>query len=183
MQYLKYLGQNLPAYPDPLALDRTIDRLTSRQMRSLSSKREQNALRSFVSGNREDLRNVLLGTEEEWRAFRRDAIDGVRWALESLDRDCQDDPAAPVFCYTCCPDDYDAHFPGQKSSLIDALQHEPDVFVVLDSYFLQVHRIREEVCFVTADNAHILRNHDRIEEILPGIIVRGPDSFLAGEGG
>jgi len=36
LQYLKYLGQNLPAYPDPLALDRTIDRLTSRQMRSLS---------------------------------------------------------------------------------------------------------------------------------------------------
>jgi len=54
---------------------------------------------------------------------------------------------------------------------------------VLDSYFLQVHRIREEVYFVTTDNAHILRNRDRIEEILPGIIARDPDSFLAGEGG
>jgi len=26
LQYLKYLEQNLPAYPDPLTLDRTIDR-------------------------------------------------------------------------------------------------------------------------------------------------------------
>jgi len=95
LQYLKYLGQNLPAYPDPLALDRTIDRLTSRQMRSLSSKREQNALRSFARGNREDLRNALLEMEEERRAFRRDAIDAIKWALESLDRDCQDDPPPP----------------------------------------------------------------------------------------
>jgi len=131
----------------------------------------------------EDLRNAALGTEEERRAFRRDVIDAIKGALKSLDGDCRDDPSARVFCYTCCPDDYDVHFPEQKSSLIDALQYEPDTLVVLDSYFLLVHRIREEVCFVTADNAHILRNHDRIEEILPGIIVRGPDSFLAGERG
>ena len=67
LQYLEYLEQNLPAYPNPLALDQIIDRLASRQMRSLSSKREQNALRSFVRGNKEDLRNALLGTEEERR--------------------------------------------------------------------------------------------------------------------
>ncbi|MFA5615104.1 MAG: hypothetical protein WC993_11620 [Methanoculleus sp.] len=54
--------------------------------------------------------------------------------------------------------------------------------MVLDSYFLQVHQIQEEVCFVTTDNTHILKNRDRIEEILPGITVREPDSFLAGEG-
>lgn len=76
-----------------------------------------------------------------------------------------------------------AHFPEQKSSLIDALHYEPDTLVVLDSFFLRVHRIREEVCFVTTDNAHILENRDRIEEILPGIAVREPGSFLAGEGG
>ncbi len=180
---LQYLEQNLPAYPDPPAFDRTIDRLTERRVRAFSSNREQSVLHSFVRGNMEDLRNAVFGTEEERRAFRRDAIDAIKGTLESLDRDCRDDPTAPVFCYTCCPDDYDAHFPEQKSSLIDALQYEPDTLVVLDSYFLQVHRIREEVCFVTADNAHILRNHDRIEEILPGITVRNPDSFLAGEGG
>lgn len=183
LQYLEYLGQNLPAHPDPLALDRTIDRLTDRRVRSLASGREQNVLRSFVRGNREDLRNAALGTEEERRAFRRDAINAVKGALESLDRDCRDDPTAPVFCYTCCPNDYDLHFPIQKSSLIDALHYEPDTLVVLDSFFLRVHRIREEVCFVTTDNAHILRNRDRIEEILPGIAVREPGSFLAGEGG
>ncbi len=183
LQYLEYPGQNLPAHPDPLALDRTIDRLTDRRVRSLPSGREQNVLRSFVRGNREDLRNAALGTEEERQAFRRDAINAVKGALESLDRDCRDDPTAPVFCYTCCPNDYDGHFPMQKSSLIDALHYEPDTLVVLDSFFLRVHRIREVVCFVTTDNAHILRNRDRIEEILPGIAVREPGSFLAGEGG
>lgn len=183
LQYLEYLGRNLPAHPDPLALDRTIDLLTDRRVRSLASGREQNVLRSFVRGNREDLRNAALGTEEERRAFRRDAINAVKGALESLDRDCRGDPTAPVFCYTCCPNDYDLHFPMQKSSLIDALHYEPDTLVVLDSFFLRVHRIREEVCFVTADNAHILRNRDRIEEILPGIAVREPGSFFAGDGG
>ena len=112
LQYLKYLEQNLPAHPDPLALDR----LTGRQVRSLASKREQNALRFFVRGSREDLRNVLLGTEEERRAFRRDVIDAIKGALESLDGDCRDDPAALVFCYTCCPDDYDAHFPSRRAA-------------------------------------------------------------------
>ena len=181
LQYLEYPGQNLPAHPDPLALDRTIDRLTDRRVRSLPSGREQNVLRSFVRGNREDLRNAALGTEEERQAFRRDAINAVKGALESLDRDCRDDPTAPVFCYTCCPNDYDGHFPMQKSSLIDALHYEPDTLVVLDSFFLRVHRIREVVCFVTTDNAHILRNRDRIEEILPGIAVREPGAFFAGE--
>ena len=55
--------------------------------------------------------------------------------------------------------------------------------MVLDSFFLRVHRVREEVCFVTTDNANILRNRDRIEEILPGIAVREPGSFFAGDGG
>jgi hypothetical protein len=53
--------------------------------------------------------------------------------------------------------------------------------VVLDSYFLRVYRIREEICFVTTDNTHILSNRDRIEELLPGIAVREPGAFLAGE--
>lgn len=136
LQYLEYLGQNLPASPDPLKLDWTIDRLTERRMRSLVNRREQNVLRSFVRRNREDLRNSALGTEEERRAFRRDVANAIKGALESLDEDCRDDPAAPVLCYTCCPDDYGAHFPEQKSSLIDALRYEPDTLVVLDSYHI-----------------------------------------------
>ena len=152
-------------------------------MESLASRREQNALRSFVRRNTEDLRNAVLGTEEERQAFRRDVIGAVKGALASLDRDCRDEPSAPVLCHTCCPDDYDAFFPGQKSTLADALGYEPDTLVVLDSYFLRVYRIREEVCFVTTDNAHILSNRDRIEELLPGITVREPGAFVAGERG
>jgi len=72
-------------------------------VRSLSSKREQYALRSFFRGNREDLRNVLLGAEEERRAFRQDVIDAIKWALESLDRDCRDDPAAPTITMPTSP--------------------------------------------------------------------------------
>lgn len=172
-----------PSCPDPLTLDRTIDRLTGRRVESLASRREQNALRSFVRKNREDFRNAVLGTEEERQAFRRDVIGAVKGALASLDRDCRDEPSAPVLCHTCCPDDYDAHFPVQKSTLVEALGYEPDTLVVLDSYFLRVYLIREEVCFVTTDNTHILSNRDRIEELLPGITVRDPGAFLAGERG
>ncbi len=181
LQYLEYMERNLPPYPDPLTLDRTIGRLTGRRVRLLASKREQSALLSFVRKNREELRNAVLGTEEERQAFRRDAIGAVKGALASLDRDCRDEPSAPVLCHTCCPDDYDAFFPGQKSALADALGYEPDTLVVLDSYFLLVYKIREGVCFVTTDNTHILSNRDRIEEILPGITVRDPGAFVAGE--
>jgi hypothetical protein len=183
LQYLEYMERNLPPYPDPLTLDRTIDRLTDRRVESLASRQEQRALRSFVRKNREDFRNAVLGTEEERQAFRRDMIGAVKGALDSLDRDCRDDPSAPVLCHTCCPGDYDECFSSEKSILVDTLGYEPDTLVVLDSYFLRVYRIREEVCFVTADNAHILRNRDRIEEILPGITVRDPGALLAGEEG
>ncbi len=67
---------------------------------------------------------------------------------------------------------------GQKSALADAPGYEPDTFVVLDSHFLLVYRIQEGVCFVTTDTAYILRNRDRIEEILPGLTVRDPGRFL-----
>ncbi len=183
LQYLEYVEQSIPGHPDPLTLDQTIDRLTGRRMRMLASKREQNVLRSFVRRNKEDLRNAMLGTEEGWRAFRRDVIRAIKGALGSLDRDCRDDPFAPVVCHACCPGDYDDCFPGEKSALADALGYEPDTLVVPDSYYLRVSRIREEVCFVTTDTIHILRNRERIEEILPGITVRDPGAFLAGERG
>lgn len=53
---LQYLEQNLPAYPDPPALDR----LTERRVRAFSSNREQSVLRSFVRGNMEDLRTSSI---------------------------------------------------------------------------------------------------------------------------
>lgn len=105
--YLEHMDRNFLGHPDPLTLDRTIDRLTDRRVRTLASEREQNVVRSFVRRNWEDLRNSALGTEEKRRAFRRDVIRAIKGALDSLDRDCRDDPSAPVLCHTCCPDDYD----------------------------------------------------------------------------
>lgn len=182
LRYLEYMEQNLPAHPDPLALDRTIDRLTDRLVESLASERERSTLRSFVRRNREDIRNMVLGTEEERRAFRRDVIGAVKGALEALDRDCRDDTSARVLRHTCCPEDYDAFFPNERRVLVDLLGYEPDALVVLDSYYLLVYTIREGVCPVTTDYAHILRNRDRIEEVLPGITVREPGAFVGGQG-
>lgn len=179
LQYLMYMEQNIPGHPDPLTLDQTVDRLTARRVRTLANKREQGALRSFYRRNREDLRNAMLGTEEERRAFRRDVIRAIKGALDSLDQDCRDDPSAPVICHTGYPDDYDDCFPKEKSALAGALGYAPDTLVLLDSYYLLASRIREGVCFVTTDTTHILRNRDRIEEILTGITVRDPGTFLA----
>ena len=90
-----------------------------------------------------------------------------------------DDPAARPSATSAAPGDCNAHVPGEENAPVETL----DTLVVLDSYFLRVYRIREEVCFVTTDNAHILSNRDRIEELLPGIAVREPGAFLAGERG
>lgn len=181
LRYLKYMEQNFPAHPNPLTLDRTIDNLTSRLVRSLETRREQDVLKSFVHGNMGDLRNVALGTEEDRRAFGQEVIDVIKAALDSLDRDCRDDPSAPVFCYTCCPENYDTIFPERMSTLIDALSYKPDTLVILDSYYLLVNHIREEICFVTTDVVHILRNRSTIETTLPGITVHEPRSFLTNE--
>lgn len=177
-----WVSEDDPQLPG-VYVDRTIDRLTGRWVQTLASGRERGVVRSFVRRNMGDLRNAMLGTEEERRAFRRDVIGAIKGALGSLDRDCRDDPSAPVLCHTCCPDSYDDLFPSQKSALAGVIGYEPDTLVVLDSYFLLVHRIQEGVCFVTTDSVHILKNRDRIEEILSGLTVRDPGAFLAGERG
>ncbi|WP_332450031.1 hypothetical protein [Methanoculleus sp.] len=76
--YLEHMDRNVPGHPDPLTLDRTIDRLTDRWVRTLASGQEQSMVRSFVNRNRQDLRNAVLGTEEERGAFRRDAIKAIK---------------------------------------------------------------------------------------------------------
>ncbi|WP_155937397.1 hypothetical protein [Methanoculleus sp. MH98A] len=97
-------------------LDRTIDRLTDLWVQTLASGRERSVIRSYVNRNRQDLRNSALGTEEERRAFRQDVIEAAKGALASLDLDCRDDPAGPALRHTCCPDDCDAHVPGERKT-------------------------------------------------------------------
>ncbi|MDO8842097.1 hypothetical protein [Methanocalculus sp.] len=183
-KYLNYLLKSLPASPDPFTLDMTIKRLTKRYILSLNNEKEKNVLTSFVHQNMDDLRNCVLGTENDRETFRQEIIDVIKGALDSLDRDCRpDDPSAPVICYTCCPENYDLDLPDQKSALIPVIGYEPDILVILDAYFIQIHRIGEEVSLVTADKTHILNNRKKIEETLPGITIREPESFLIGHAG
>ncbi|MCP1714259.1 hypothetical protein J2T58_000086 [Methanocalculus alkaliphilus] len=183
-KYLNYLIKSLPASPNPFTLDMTIKGLTRRYTLSIQNEKEKNVLTSFVHRNMDDLRTCVLGTEKDRETIRQAFIDAIKGALDSLDRDCRpDDSSAPVTCYTCCPDNYDVHLPDQKSALIPFIGYEPDILVILDAYFIQINRIGEEVSLVTSDKTHILNKRRIIEETLPGITIREPESFLIGKAG
>lgn len=177
-KYLKGLFIELPGNPDPFNLDRLIKAFTNKHIGSLKSEREKKVLLSFALQNMQDIRDCALGTEEDRTIFKNAVIFTIKQALYSLDRDCRDDPSARVLCYTCCPENYDDHFQSEKYTLIAAIGHEPDMLIVLDSYFIQIHRIHEKVCFITTDKTHILGKKEIIEETLPGIIIREPGTFL-----
>lgn len=183
-RYLSYLVHHLPASPDPFALDQILQRLTRQYANSLRHEKEKKVVSSFMNQNMVDLRNCLLGTEHDRCTFKHDIIDAIKGAIESLDFDCRpDDLSAPIPCYTCCPKDYDSSLPGQKRVLSAVIGYEPDVLVILDSYFIQIHCIEEAVGLVTTDKTHILRNRETIEETLPGLLIREPESFFFRSGG
>lgn len=180
-KYLNYFGKNLPPNPDPYRLDAIIRKITGQCARSLRDEKEKNVLRSFVQRNMDELRNCILGTEYERDTFKKDVIAAIKGALDSLDLDCRpDDHSAPVICHTCCPENYDSHLMDEMSALTSVIGHQPDILVMLDAYFIQVHRLREVVSFVTTDKTHILNNREKIEGILPNIVIREPGSFLIG---
>lgn len=184
LKIIKKLVDDLPSNPNPFTLEKTIVRLAEQHAKSLKNEKEKQALHSFVRQNMQELRECALQTEQERNTFKQRIIDAIKGALESLDWDCRsDDPSVPIFCYTCCPDNYDTHLPIEKSTLTATIGYEPDTLVLLDAYFIQVHHIQENVCLVTTDNAHILKNREKIEMTLPGITIRGPGSFLTNNQG
>jgi len=119
--------------------------------------------------------------EEVRQAFRRDVIEAIKGALASLDRDCRDDPAAPVLCHTCCPGDYAAHFPGKKSALAETLSYEPDTPCGTGCVFAGLQDPGRDLS--RHYRHHPYPEQPRPDRGDPAITAREPGAFLAGEEG
>ena len=173
MKYLKRFYEEFNRSPDPMRLDQIIRTFTKRFSGSLGEK-ESKILNSFVERNFMEIRNTALGVEREFGDFRRAIIDAFMGAINSMDRDCYSDPKAVICRYDDCPPDYRNCCADESTRLFKVINYENDVFVVLDSYFIKNKYIKNNVCFVTTDHEHILKNKAEIESILTGIFIMKP---------
>lgn len=178
ISYLTYLFRNLPSSPNPFTLDSTINAITERYLRTIGSSGQKNLIRSFARSNMEDIRQCMLRSEEERIQYRQKIIDTIKEALYTLEFICSEDTDALILSYSCCPDEYTDLLAAEKSALLERITYEPDINVLLDSFNIMTHRIQSQIHFITTDKNHILQNASAIEEILPGILIRDPASFL-----
>lgn len=176
--YLMYLFNNLPSSPNPFTLDTTINAITERYLRTLDSQKQKNLIRSFTRSNMEDIRQCVLGSEEYRNQYRRKITDTIKEALYALQFICSEDKSALITCYSGCPQEYTTDLTMEKRKLLEIILYEPDICVLLDSFYLMITIINSQSHFITADKNHILQNAGAIEEILPGILIRDPASFL-----
>jgi len=173
LKYLKRFYEEFSISPYPMRLDSIIKSFTNKFSRTLGEK-ERKILTSFVERNCMEIRNTALGGERELGDFRRAIVDSFMGAINSIDRDCYSDQKAMICRYDDCPVDYKNCYVDENNRLFKIINYENDVYVVLDSYFIRNKYIKSNVCFVTTDHEHILKNKSEIEGILTGIYIMQP---------
>ncbi len=173
LKYLKRFYEEFNISPDPMRLDQIIRAFTRKFSGSLGEK-DSKILNSFVERNFMESRNIALGGEREFGDFIRAIIDAFMGAINSIDRDCYSDTKAMICRYDDCPPDYRNCYVAENNRLLKVINYENDVSVVLDSYFIKNKYIKNNVCFVTTDHEHILKNKAEIESILTGIFIMQP---------
>jgi len=173
LKYLKRFYEEFNKSPDPMRLDQII-RTFTRGFSGTLGEKESKILNSFVERNFMEIRNTALGGEREFGDFRKAIVDAFMVAINSIDRDCYSDPKAVVCRYDDCPPDYRSCYADESTRLLKVINYENDVFVVLDSYFVKNKYIKDNVCFVTTDHEHMLKNKAQIENILAGIFIMKP---------
>ncbi|NJD04712.1 MAG: hypothetical protein FIA99_19405 [Ruminiclostridium sp.] len=171
LSYLKKFYEEFSVSSNPLRIDQIIKAFTKKFADKFEEK-EQNILNSFVERNFGDIRNIALGGEKELGDFKKVVIDTFKNALNSIDRDCVPDSKALIYRYDGCPLTY---YTKEYIKLSEVINYENDILVLLDSYFIKNKHIINNICFVTTDYNHILKNKSEIEKVLNGISLMCPD--------
>ena len=111
-------------------------------------------INSFVNQNSEDLKNVALSGEVGLGDFKKNVIDSINNAINSIDNDCYPDLKAVVCRYDGCPNYYTIDI--GYNQILNVINYENDALVLMDSYFIKNNYIKNSVYFVTTDQKHIL---------------------------
>lgn len=174
LKFLKEFYERFSKYSNALHIEQTVRKFTESFIKPLKEK-EEKIINSFVNQNFEDLKNVALNGESELGDFRQNVIDSIKSAINSIDNDCHPDSSALVYRYDSCPDYYKINI--GYTELYNVIGYENDALVLMDSNLIKNNYIKNDVCFITADQKHILSNKKEIERILSGIFVMSPKSF------
>ncbi|MDO8871190.1 MAG: hypothetical protein Q7V05_00455 [Methanoregula sp.] len=158
LRYLKEFYRRFNTFNDPMTLDPLIERFTQTWSANLYDEKMSRIIGNFVQTHRTDLRNVALGSEQNYGDFQRQIRKAIQYALNELDCRCTDTNPTEIFRYDCCPHDLTPVYPTEYSSLISSLNYAPDVNVLLDSFHIKRTMLQGSVHFVTTDWTHITRN-------------------------
>ncbi len=173
LSYLTKFYDKFCRISNPLHIDQIIYAFTKEFLGRLEEK-EKKILNSFVEQNFGEIRNIALGGEKELGDFKNLVISTFKNAINSIDKDCIPDSNALICRYDGCPPHYNVYYSEEYTKLFRAINYENDVLVLLDSYFIKNNHIKKNVCFVTTDYEHILKNKIIIESSLAGVSLLHP---------
>lgn len=173
LSYLIKFYERFSRFSNSLHIDQSIIAFTKEFVGRLEEK-EQKILNSFVAQNFGEIRNVALGGEKELGDFKRIVVSTFKNAINSIDKDCISDSNALICRYDGCPPHYNVYYAEEYTKLYRAINYENDILVLLDSYFIKNNHIKNNICFVTTDYEHILKNKIIIESALVGVSLLNP---------
>lgn len=168
--------------------DQAIARFTQIFISKLKNDREKKAIRSFLEAHYAKLREIAeeasLGLSDKFDEFRKDVINELDDAIDSLDKDCTENPDSIVRRYDICPrklGNYLKLYQKEYESLNSEIGYDPDILILFDYYYyLKNRHIKSNICFITEDREHFLSKKTEIEEVFVGICIQ-PTRFPCAE--
>lgn len=177
---LKYLGElNKECRNNKFNLshiDRSIETFTKKFINTHNiDKKDIKTIRSFLKNgsNITDIKRIII-SGDDFSVFEKKIIDTVNTVILSIKKECYHDNNAIIFRYDNCPSDYGSCLKKERTGLYNIIKYDEDVDILLDSYYIKINHINNDIRFITVDYKHILENKPDIEAIIPGISLFDP---------
>lgn len=134
--------------------------------------RERNyrTLNRFFASNMEEIMSYLIDKKDTTITnLENCVIDSISKAENKLINLIY--PSQPQIICHLTPQTYISHFSVEYTNVSRLINYEPDVLILLDSYYVKNIVIKKDIGFITTDYGDILSKSGNITSELPGIHV------------
>jgi hypothetical protein len=157
---------------NPTSISPRLAKQRDHYISKLNEDDDRNVLRAFFYRTFDDIVNELgKDPATGLPTYCKKAVQVMNNATRALYQDCATDHNARVQLFSV---PRRLPYTTKQDRLSRIIQHEKDVRVVLDSYYIKNYHIQSNVSFVTNDEKHFLNRKDAIEKELPGINIQPP---------